>query len=187
MRNAVRAGWAGIVAALAVAAGAAHAADGKPNAAQVKRGELLAAFGGCNDCHTPKTMTPNGPAPDPARLLSGHPADVKLPAMAAGALTPDGWVAATNKDLTAWVGPWGVSYAANLTPDKATGIGAWTLTQFAQAMRTGKHLGTGRPILPPMPWQGVAVLSDADMKALFTYLMSIKPIANQVPQPTPPK
>ena len=62
----------------------------------------------------------------------------------------------TNGHVTAWAGPWGVSYAANLTPDKRTGIGAWTADQFIKTMRTGKHLGVGRPVLPPMPVEAVA-------------------------------
>jgi mono/diheme cytochrome c family protein len=183
-RCAVRTAASAFALALATTA---VATDGKAGSAQVRRGEYLAVFGGCNDCHTPKTMTPNGPVPDKSRLLSGHPAAVALPAIAPGALSPDGWIAATNKDLTAWVGPWGVSYAANLTPDKTTGLGAWTVDQFVRAMRTGKHLGTSRPILPPMPWENVGALNDADLKALFAYFMSIKPIANQVPPPAPPK
>jgi hypothetical protein len=85
------------------------------------------------------------------------------------------------------VGPWGTSFAANLTPDKASGLGGWTVDQFIKTMRTGKHLGVGRPILPPMPWFDVAVLRDADLKALFAYLRSVKPISNAVPAPLPPK
>jgi hypothetical protein len=56
-------------------------------------------------------------------------------------------------DLTAFVGPWGISYTANLTPDSATGIGAWSEAAFINTIRSGKHLGNGRDILPPMPWR----------------------------------
>jgi hypothetical protein len=48
-------------------------------------------------------------------------------------------------------------------------------------------LGGGRDILPPMPWFNMAALSDAELKALFVYLKSVKPIANRVPEPIPPK
>ena len=154
---------------------------------QLRRGQYLATFGGCSDCHTPKLMTPKGPEPDPARLLSGHPANTQLPPVPPGAIGPTQWGAVTTNDLTAWAGPWGISFAANLTPDKSTGLGAWTLDQFAKTMRTGKHLGAERELLPPMPWFNVAVLNDQDMKALFGYLQSLKPIANRVPAPTPPK
>jgi mono/diheme cytochrome c family protein len=154
---------------------------------QLRRGEYLANFGGCNDCHTPKVMSPQGPVPDRSRLLSGHPQDETVPPVPAGALTPGGWMAMTNGHLTAWAGPWGVSYAANLTPDPRTGLGGWTADVFIKTMRTGKHLGVGRPLLPPMPFAEIAALTDADLRALFAWLQSIKPIENQVPQPSPPK
>ena len=144
-------------------------------------------YGGCSDCHTPKTMGPNGPAPDPARLLAGHAGGAALPPLPADALGPGKWAAVTNGDLTAWAGPWGVSFAANLTPDKRTGLGDWTAEQFIKTMRTGKHFGTGRPILPPMPWFNLNVLNDQDLRAVFAYLRSIKPIDNAVPAPLPPK
>jgi hypothetical protein len=91
-----------------------------------------------------------------------------------------------NDHLTAAVGPWGVSFAMNLTPDDETGTGRWTEEHFVQAMRTGKHLGAGRPILPPMPWPNLQHATDDDLKSIFTYLKSIKPIKNAVPQPIPP-
>jgi mono/diheme cytochrome c family protein len=153
----------------------------------VKRGEYLTLIGGCNDCHTPKLMSPKGPVPDPARLLSGHSASAQLPPVPPGLFGPGLWAGLTNGDFTAWVGPWGISYAANLTPDTATGLGGWTAAQFIATMRTGKHLGVGRPVLPPMPVDNMAALTDADLKAVFAYLKSIKPIKNQVPAPTPPK
>jgi hypothetical protein len=153
---------------------------------EIKRGKALVALGGCNDCHSPKKFTPAGPVPDSALLLSGHPASEKLPAFPADVLGPDKWGAMTTNDMTAWYGPWGVSFAANLTPDNVTGIGAWTEETFIKALRTGKHLGAGRPILPPMPWQGIGTSSDKDLKAIFAYLKSIKPIQNEVPMPIPP-
>jgi hypothetical protein len=156
---------------------------------QLKRGELLVKFGGCHDCHTPKVMTPNGPGPDPARLLSGQPEQAaRLPTLPPGLIGPNSsqWGGVTNNDLTEWVGPWGTSYAANLTPDQS-GLGSWTADLFIKTMRTGKHFGVGRPLLPPMPWYDIAVLSNTDLKAMFAYLRSIKPIRNLVPQPLPPK
>ena len=152
----------------------------------LRRGELLAKFGGCNDCHTPKLMTAKGPELDTSRLLSGHPANASLPAVPQGVVGPTQWGAVATNDLTAWVGPWGISYATNLTPD-VTGLSGWTAEYFIQTMRTGKHLGVGRALLPPMPWYNLAALPDEDLKALFAYLQSLKPISNQVPQPVPPK
>jgi len=95
-------------------------------------------------------------------------------------------MAMTNDDLTAWVGPWGISFASNLTPDAETGMGRWTVEQFIQTMRTGKHLGIGRPVLPPMPTEALAAMTDSDLKALFSYLKSLKAIKNLVPAPIPP-
>lgn len=153
----------------------------------VKRGKYLVEFGGCNDCHTPKIFTKQGPRPNLKKLLSGYQASGKLPKLPNGVLGPKKWGAITNNDLTAWVGPWGVSFAANLTPDKKTGLGNWTAETFIQAMRSGKHQGNGRNILPPMPWFSLAALSDDDLKAIFSFLQSIPAVNNKVPQPKPPK
>ena len=111
----------------------AFAEDKSKQEEQIKRGGYLVEYGGCHDCHSPKVMTPQGPQPDPDRLLSGHPADSKLPELPEGILGPDKWGAVTNNDLTAWFGPWGVSFAANLTPDKQTGMGNWTPELFIKA------------------------------------------------------
>ena len=149
---------------------------------QLQRGEYLVRFGDCSACHTPVKFGEKGPEPDMTRFLSGHPANTKLPPPE---LKPGPWFAATA-GMTAWTGPWGISYAANLTPDKNTGLGIWTEAMFMSAMRTGKHMGAGRPILPPMPWQASASLSDEDLKAIFAYLRSLPPITNQVPVPLSP-
>ena len=150
----------------------------------VERGEFLVEFGGCHDCHSPKNMTDMGPMPDSTRALSGHPAGTQLPPVDTS-VTNSKWYHG-SMDLTAWVGPWGVSYAANLTPDGPTGLGNWTEEIFIKAMRSGKHMGFGRPILPPMPWFNLANIPDEDLRAIFSYLKSLKPIKNQVPPPVPP-
>jgi len=150
--------------------------------AQVGRGKYLVSFGGCNDCHTPLKLTEKGPAPDMSRMLSGHPEHIKLPPPN---LKPGPWFAATA-GMTAWAGHWGVSYAANLTPDVNTGLGIWTEQMFVQAMRTGKHMGSGRDILPPMPWQGASQLTDEDLEAIFAYLRTVPAIVNHVPTPVAP-
>jgi hypothetical protein len=152
----------------------------------VERGKYLVDFGGCNDCHSPKVMGPNGPTVDATKLLSGAPASNPVPAMPEGVLGPGKWGAVASMDLTTWVGPWGVSFARNLTPDRETGLGSWTEAMFIKAMRTGKDMGEGRPILPPMPWEGVGKLKDADLKAIFAYLKSLKPIHNPIHDPIPP-
>lgn len=151
----------------------------------VERGRMLVIGGGCHDCHTPKKMGATGPEPDMARMLSGHPESVGvLQPFKQGPGTP--WIAHTNEHLTAWSGPWGVSYAPNLTPDQNSGMGAWTEDIFVKALRSGKHMGTSRPILPPMPWNWYSQLPDDDLKAIFAYLRSIPPISNHVPAPVGP-
>ncbi|MFN7116351.1 MAG: c-type cytochrome [Saprospiraceae bacterium] len=149
----------------------------------VKRGEYLITTMGCNDCHTPKVMGPNGPELDQSRLLSGHPAEQPLGKVDTTMLKDWAFFAPT---LTAAVGPWGVTYSANLTPDD-TGIANWTEEQFKKAIKEGKSKGMDgtRPLLPPMPWQNYVNISDEDVKAMFTYLKSLKPVKNVVPQPQP--
>lgn len=166
----------------ALACGLVHNAYAS-DAALIKRGAQLAAFGACVDCHTPFKMGPNGPEKDMARGLSGHPAELVLPPppQVNGA-----WNWAGSASMTAFVGPWGRTYASNLTPDHETGIGSWREQDFILAMRTGKHLGAGRPILPPMPWQSVGTLPDHDLRALFSYLKAQPAVKNKVPDYLPP-
>ncbi len=161
----------------------ALAAPSSASSSQAKRGEYLVNFGGCHDCHTPKKMGSGGPELDTERLLSGHPEQMAVTPAPALAVP---WLAATVATMTAWSGPWGISYAANLTPDRETGLGAWTEQNFVDTMRTGRHMGRGRPILPPMPWQMVKNLTDQDLKAVFAYLKTLPTVKNRVPQPVPP-
>jgi cytochrome c553 len=155
----------------------------------VERGKYLVRLSGCNDCHTPKIAGPNGaPMPDTKNLLSGHPENDPPPTWSPDDMKQKNVAAVGSGSLTAWAGPWGVSFATNLTPDKATGIGEWTEEMFIQMARTGKHQGqsNGRDILPPMPWFNMKDLTDADLKAIWAYLRSLPPIKNQVPSPIPP-
>lgn len=185
--------WVGIVsgASLALAllsAGCQRtdtAADAAGGAATAKaaaddplaRGSYLVTIAGCNDCHTPFTMGANGPEPDMARMLSGHPQDFEVHG---GAQIPQPWMWAATATNTAFYGPWGVSYSANLTPDEETGVGAWDEDLFMTTIRNGKIHGAGRPIMPPMPWMNYGKMTDDDLKAMFAYLQSIPPIKNKV-------
>jgi mono/diheme cytochrome c family protein len=157
--------------------------------AKIKRGEYLVTIGGCNDCHTPFKMGPNGPEPDMSRALSGHPENFPMPAPPKQ-LAEGPWIWAGAATNTAFAGPWGVSFARNLTPDRLTGIGIWDEAMFRKTIRSGRHWGVGRPILPPMPWQNYARATDEDLSAIYTYLRSLKPVNNQVPDailaPPPP-
>ncbi len=152
-------------------------------AKSIERGKYLVTIMACNDCHTPYKMGPKGPEPDMSRMLSGHPEGMKLPPPP----KPSGpWIVAFTGTNTAFAGPWGISYTANLTPDKNTGMGIWTEDMFLKAMKTGKHMGTSRLIQPPMPWPWIAQATDEDLKAMFAYLMSVPPITNHVPDYEPP-
>lgn len=156
-----------------------------PAMSPVERGKLLVSGGACHDCHTPKKLGPNGPEPDMSRMLAGHPQDETITApFKQGAEKT--WTTHVNDNLTAWSGAWGVSFAANLTPDENTGIGIWTEDMFVDAIVKGKHMGAGRPILPPMPWFWYNQLPSEDLKAIFAYLKSIPAIPNRVPVPLGP-
>ncbi len=155
-----------------------------PTDSKVARGKYLVTIAACNDCHTPLKAGPNGPEPDMTRMLSGHPESLIMPT--APTLPPGPWAASFAATNTAWAGPWGVSFTANLTPDPETGLGRWTVRNFKDTIRTGRHLGRGRPILPPMPIPMYKQMTDADLEAVFAYLQSIPAISNRVPQVLPP-
>ncbi len=158
-------------------------ANNSDNQEMIEKGKYLVTIGGCHDCHTPKKFGPEGMSFDMDRHFSGHPADDTLPEIPEGVLGMEGWGFLGNHHLTGFAGPWGLSFAANLTPDEETGIGTWTEEMFIKAMRTGQHMGEGRPILPPMPWFNLAEAKDEDLKAMFAYFQSLPPIHNPVPEP----
>jgi hypothetical protein len=172
------------VALSALAFGLARATPFEKDGASVPRGKYLVSAMGCGGCHTPKTPGPRGPRSDQARFLAGHPEGSALgppPPLAAGP-----WVSVSSWDTTAWAGPWGVSYSANLTPDENTGIGSWSEETFVLALRTGRHMGVSRPILPPMPWGAFRNLTDEDLRSIYAYLKTVPPVRNRVPEPLPP-
>jgi mono/diheme cytochrome c family protein len=147
--------------------GAAQQAAGN---AAVERGRYLVTITGCHDCHSPKIQ---GMTPDLARSLSGRPATTQLP-------TPTKTEVHASLDLTAWTGPWGYSVASNLTPDPTTGLGnRYTEATFIATMRTGKK-PNGTPVMPPMPADVYTNMTDDDLRAIFAYLRTIKPIRNAV-------
>jgi hypothetical protein len=159
--------------------GVTHSDSAAAHTAKVQRGEYLVKIMGCNDCHTPWKMGPNGPEPDMDRFLSGHPEQIgPLPMVKAA----EPYIASSFATNTAYSGPWGVSYAFNLTPEQNTGLGIWTEEMFVQTIRTGRHMGVSRPINPPMPWPAYRNATDDDLKAVYAYLRTIKPIVNHVPE-----
>lgn len=150
---------------------------------EILKGKKLVTTIGCGDCHSPKVFTEFGPAEDQSRLLSGHPQNEPMPPVDKSVL--QNWVLFGHQNTMA-VGPWGVSYAANLTSD-ATGIGNWTFEQFKTAMTKGKYKGLeqSRNLLPPMPWPNYAQLEEHELKAIFAYLKSTPPVNNNVPAARP--
>jgi len=127
-----------------------------PAMTPVQRGEYLVAITGCNDCHTPGALFG---APDLKRALSGSE--------------------------LGWRGPWGVSYASNITPDPETGIGTWTDAEIERALRSGMKKD-GSPMAPPMPWPDFARLSPEDMAAMIAYLKTVPAVKHKNLVPVPP-
>ncbi|MBI3825887.1 MAG: c-type cytochrome [Candidatus Rokubacteria bacterium] len=111
----------------------------------------------CVECHTPPG--PGGRRDDARRLFAG------------------------GRKFT---GPWGVTYSANLTTDRETGLGEWTTDQIVAGINGLRR--DGSPERAPMPWPYYAGrIADRDMRALVAYLKSLPPIRSVVPPAEPPK
>lgn len=136
------------------------------------RGAQLVAIGGCDDCHTPKL--PNG-SPDMSLRMSGVPEGQAMPPT----VPPGADLVDANG---AFRGAWGLSLSRNLTPDPVNGIGNWTQAQFLETLRTGKD-PSGHVLQPPMPWQSLGSAPDADLIAIYNFLMTVKPNSNKVAGP----
>jgi mono/diheme cytochrome c family protein len=159
-----------IIAAGMFFAGPTSEAQQASGNAQVERGRYLVTITGCHDCHSPKVKEME---PDLTRALSGRPATTALPSETKTEVH-------ASLDLTAWTGPWGYSVASNLTPEPTTGIGTrYNEASFLATMRTGKK-PNGTPIMPPMPSVVYQNMTDDDLRAIFAYLRTIKPIRNAV-------
>lgn len=123
----------------------------------VARGKYLATIMDCTGCHTAGALIGQ---PDPKRLLAGSEIGFAVPGL-------------------------GVFYPPNLTPDRDTGLGAWSAAEIVAAVRKGER-PDGRMLAPMMPWPSYAALSDADARALAAYLKSLPPVRNQAPAPVGP-
>ena len=119
--------------------------------AKIELGRKLVMVSACNDCHTPGTLFG---APDFERELSGSE--------------------------VGWQGPWGTTYARNLTPDLDTGLGYYKEQEIVDALKSGRRLD-GSPMLPPMPWQNLAAYSDNELHAIAAFILSVKAISHKVP------
>ncbi len=124
---------------------------------QLARGKYLVSLGGCFDCHTRGYFFGK---PDMAAYLGGSDVGFEIPG------------------LGVFVGP-------NLTPDKETGLGNWSMGEIVTALRTGVR-PDGRVLAPIMPWKSFANLTDADALAIAAYLQSLPPVKNAVPGPFGP-
>jgi hypothetical protein len=175
--------WLGLCVLVALA-GTLWVSAAQPAAQDLKRGEYLVKGIGCGDCHTPMKMGPSGPEPDQARLLAGHPEAMLMPP--APKLPAGPWMATVAATMTAWAGPWGVSFTSNLTSDPETGLGKWNAGTFIDTIRSGRIMGKGRQLLPPMPYLALRYLTDDDLRAMFAYLQSIPKLKNRVPDPIAP-
>jgi len=122
---------------------------------RVERGRYLVLVMGCGDCHTPGTFAG---APDRSRWLAGSE--------------------------YGWQGPWGTSYASNLTPD-STGLPGWTEEDFVRVLKSGTRKD-GTKVLPPMPWPWFSNLTDEDAGAIGAYLTTLAPVPHVVPKRTAP-
>jgi len=124
---------------------------------QIERGRYLATLGDCTDCHTAGYFFGK---PDMTRYLGGSDVGFEIPG------------------LGTFVGP-------NLTPDKETGLGGWTIEEIAAALTTGVR-PDGRILAPIMPWHALAHLTKPDVLALVAFLRSLPPVSHKVPGPFGP-
>ncbi len=158
------------------------AAQAISNDSLIKRGSYLVNAIGCDDCHSPKKMGPHGPEIIEETRFGGYPAGRPIAKTDSNTIK-NGWMM-LGADLTSAVGPWGMSFAGNISSDE-TGIGNWTEQQFMTAIRKGKYKGLegSRDLLPPMPWFVYKNLTDDDLRSVFAFLKSTRPVKNIVPAP----
>jgi mono/diheme cytochrome c family protein len=150
--------WKPCVAAAMIGALVSQApATANAGSPEVERGQYLVNIAGCNDCHTPGYFLGK---PDMTRYLGGSEVGFELPGL-------------------------GVFHGPNLTPDKETGLGAWTDAQIVAALQTGKR-PDGRELAPIMPWHAFAKLTRQDVDAIVAFLRSVPTVKNKVPGPFGP-
>jgi mono/diheme cytochrome c family protein len=121
---------------------------------QLERGKYLVTIMDCTGCHTPGALIGK---PDMARYLGGADVGFQIPTV-------------------------GIFYPPNLTPDRETGLGAWSAAEIVDAVRKGVR-PDGRMLVPVMPFPSYSALSDADAMALAVYLKSLPPVKHTVPGP----
>ncbi|MEM7008665.1 MAG: diheme cytochrome c-553 [Thermodesulfobacteriota bacterium] len=154
----------------------------------IERGKRLVELGGCSMCHTPKIQTPLGYKPDKDRFLSGYAQDQPLPDLPfREIISGEAEKTFYTTDATVWVGRWGVSFAANLTPDEQTGIGSMKEEDFIEIFRKKEHFSQENPLISPMPTNVYSQLSFFELRSIYIYLQTLPPIKNEVPSKIPPQ
>jgi mono/diheme cytochrome c family protein len=150
----------GCITLAGVAAVAVAAASLPPRAhaeSLLDRGKYLVVAASCNDCHTPGVFLGK---PDMTKYLGGSDVGFEIPGL-------------------------GVFAGRNITPDKETGIGNWTVEQIAVAITTGRR-PDGRQLAPIMPYSAFAQMSKEDVAAIVAFLQSVPPVRNEVAGPFEP-
>lgn len=124
------------------------------------------------------TAPPRGATPEYGRYLAVHVA------LCADCHTPRGGIKAEADKSRLFAGmanpPKGFpAKPSNLTPDEETGIGRWSEEDFVRTIRTGRN-PQGRELHPFMPWHEQQRMTDDDLRAIYRYLRTVKPIRNVV-------
>lgn len=140
----------------------------------VSRGEYLATIAGCTSCHTPdgaEYQNPESMTFEQIKTIAfeGNLALDEAKLLAGGRAFP--------------LGPAGVVYSRNITPDKETGIGAWTDEQIKLAIKTGVNV-KGEVLFPVMPYHVYNGMADQDLEDIVAFLRSVEPVSNTVPERT---
>lgn len=119
----------------------------------VKYGQYLVTMASCSDCHTPMVKG----APDMSKFVSGGH-EFKLPGYTVN--------------------------SSNITPDSATGIGTWTEAMFLDKFRENAALAASKnkpgKSNTIMPWEAYAGMKSSDLKAIYAFLRTVKPVSNKV-------
>jgi mono/diheme cytochrome c family protein len=144
---------------------------------QAAHGKYIATIAGCTACHTPYKADYQKP-----------PQELTFEQIQAIAF--DDHLATDQNRLLAGgrpfdLGPAGILFTRNITPDEETGIGAWSDDQLKLAIKTGID-NKGGVLFPVMPYHVYSGMADADLEAVIAYMRSVNTVSNPVPARTVP-
>jgi len=153
--------------------------------ATLDHGKYIATIAGCTDCHTPLKPEYNKP---PQELSLEQIQNI---AFNANLVLDETKILSGGRPFD--LGPAGILFTRNLTPDEETGVGSWSDDQLKIAIKTGID-NEGQVLFPVMPYHVFNGMADADLEAVIAYIRSVEPVSNQVPPrtistegfPTPP-